>query len=147
MVGSGPDLSRLRALTERLELNPRVEFVARVSQHDLWEMMRAADVLLVPSLRDDGPVLSIEAQALGVPVIALDQGGPAELAKAAGSSFVLVPLTTTKQIVSGLSNALLGLEAARPEPESVTEAYGVERVSRDLATIYSTAVLNSTDES
>jgi len=146
VVGSGPDLSRLRALTEKLELNSRVEFVTRVSQHDLWEMMRTADVLLVPSLRDDGPTVSIEAQALGLPVIALDQGGPAELAKAAGSSFVLVPLTTTKQIVSGLSNALLSLGTARPEPESITEAYGVERVSRDLATIYSTAVRNSTDE-
>ena len=139
-------MPRLRALAEKLELFSRVEFVPRVSQHDLWEIMMTADVLLVPSLREDGPTVSIEAQALGLPVIALDQGGPAELAKAAGSSFVLVPLTTTKQIVSGLNDALHSLGAARPEPESITEAYGLERVGRDLATIYSTAVRNSTDE-
>jgi glycosyltransferase involved in cell wall biosynthesis len=120
--------------------------VRRVSRHDLWDIMKTADVLLVPSIRDDGPIVPIEARALSIPVIALDQSGPADLAKAVGGSFVLVPLTTTKRIVSGLSNVLVGLGNTRPDPESITQAYGFKRVGHDLLNIYSTAARISTDE-
>ena len=55
----------------------RVTFIPGLAQHDLWDAMAQADALLLPSLRDDAPFVVAEAQAVGLPVVAFDQGRPA----------------------------------------------------------------------
>ncbi len=68
-------------------------FIPWVAQPDLWDAMAHADALLLPSLRDDAPFVVAEAQALGLPVVAFDQGGPREFAGFPGSTVLIVPLT------------------------------------------------------
>ena len=73
-------------------MNDRVLFIPWVEQQGLWQAMVSADTLLLPSLRDDAPFVVGEAQAIGLPVVAFDQGGPREFAGFPGSSVVTVPL-------------------------------------------------------
>jgi glycosyltransferase involved in cell wall biosynthesis len=76
LLGEGPAEARLRDLAARLGLADRVEFAGQVERERALEVMaNEIDVLLFPSLHDDGPWAIAEAAAIGVPSVALARGG------------------------------------------------------------------------
>jgi glycosyltransferase involved in cell wall biosynthesis len=77
VAGSGPDASRLRRLARRLGLTDRVQYLGNLPRARLFELMGGeADVLLFPSMHEDAGWVVAEAGASGLPVVALDRGGP-----------------------------------------------------------------------
>lgn len=72
MVGSGPELGRLRARYGR-----QAEFLGRVSDDELADLYAEAAALVVPGVEEFG-IAAVEAQAAGRPVIAMDSGGVRE---------------------------------------------------------------------
>lgn len=106
IVGEGRSESKLRALVRELGVEDRVTFTPWLSRQDLWRRMQDASALVLPSLRDDAPLVVAEAQALGVPVVALDQGGPAVMATEPTASIRLVPVADPETTVHGLASAL-----------------------------------------
>ena len=134
IVGDGSDAERLRRLTDRRKLGDRVRFLPAMEQDQVWELLQTAHALMLPSLRDDSPLIAAEAQTLGVPVVALQQGGPAALAIAPGARFELVPLGSVETCIYGIAQALdrLGRQEAR-EP---SRAFSLDRVASDLNGAY-----------
>jgi glycosyltransferase involved in cell wall biosynthesis len=137
VVGDGPERKRLETLSRRLEITDRVEFSGRLSRSELWSLMSDCDALLLPSVREDASFITVEAQRVGLPVIALDQGGPAQLAKVTGSSLVLVRGSSPDEVVRGFS-AALG-RVARGEVEAPTAEFGLTELTSDLDVIYAEA--------
>jgi glycosyltransferase involved in cell wall biosynthesis len=84
LVGDGPERQRLRTLADRLGVSLRLP--GRVPRDRVADWLRAADLYVQPSRvlpggRTEGlPVATLEALAVGVPVLASDSGGLAELA-------------------------------------------------------------------
>ena len=77
VCGGGPDERRLRRVAERLGVADRVLFRGWTDHEDVRRLMREeADVLLIPSLHDDGPTVAAEALSEGLPIVCLDRGGP-----------------------------------------------------------------------
>jgi glycosyltransferase involved in cell wall biosynthesis len=77
VVGSGPDAARLRRLASRLGVTDRVQYVGHVPRARLFDLMLGeADVLLFPSMHEDAGWVVAEAGSCGLPVVALDRGGP-----------------------------------------------------------------------
>ncbi|MEO7192683.1 MAG: glycosyltransferase [Vicinamibacterales bacterium] len=72
IVGTGPDLNRLRALA-----GPTVEFVGTLPPVALRDAYRGAQALLLPAEEDFG-ISPVESMACGRPVIALGRGGALE---------------------------------------------------------------------
>jgi glycosyltransferase involved in cell wall biosynthesis len=80
VVGSGPDARRLRDLADRLHVADRVTFTGSMPRGSLLALMaRNVDALLHPSVHEDAGWAIAEARSLGVPVVALELGGPPEL--------------------------------------------------------------------
>jgi glycosyltransferase involved in cell wall biosynthesis len=80
VAGSGPDASRLGRLARRLGVTDRVQYLGHVPRVRLFELMSSeADVLLFPSMHEDAGWVVAEARASGLPVVALDRGGPPHL--------------------------------------------------------------------
>jgi glycosyltransferase involved in cell wall biosynthesis len=80
VVGSGPDAARMRRLAKRLGVTDRVQYLGHVPRSRLFQLMyEEADVLLLPSMHDDAPWVVAEAGSCGLPVVALDRGGPSLL--------------------------------------------------------------------
>ncbi len=73
VVGSGPDLPRLRALYPET-----AEFLGHVGDDELTDVYRRACALIVPNVEEFG-IAMVEAQAAGRPVIAADGGGAREI--------------------------------------------------------------------
>jgi glycosyltransferase involved in cell wall biosynthesis len=72
VVGSGPDLERLRARYGRY-----VDFVGRVDDEELESLYAKARALVVPNVEEFG-IAAVEAQAAGRPVIGVRAGGVVE---------------------------------------------------------------------
>ncbi|HYB23831.1 MAG TPA: glycosyltransferase, partial [Solirubrobacteraceae bacterium] len=58
---------------------------------DVAELMRALDILLLPSEEEPFGRALIEAMALGVPVLATNVGGPAEIIDDGVEGYLLAP--------------------------------------------------------
>lgn len=82
-------LERLRALVRSLDLEERVFFLGE--REDVPEILRALDLLLVPSWQEPFGRTVAEAMAMGVPVLATDVGGPAEVLREGEDGHLLPP--------------------------------------------------------
>jgi glycosyltransferase involved in cell wall biosynthesis len=134
IIGSGPEEARLKRLTNRLGITDRVRFFPWLSQRELWRRMASSSAVIVPSLRDAASYIAAEAVTLGVPVIALDQGGPRVLARRSPGSVHLVRATNPEEAAAGIASALADVRAAKPSP-----VFSIECISHDLAEAYSRA--------
>jgi glycosyltransferase involved in cell wall biosynthesis len=82
-------VARLRRLVASSGLEDRVSFLGE--RDDVPELMRALDVLLLPSWEEPFGRAVIEAMALRVPVIATDVGGPAEIIEHGREGYLVPP--------------------------------------------------------
>lgn len=79
VVGDGPMRSPWEQRARELSLQDRVAFVGARSQAEVAEELREAHLFCLPSVRESGGAVLLEAMAVGRPVVAVDWGGPAEL--------------------------------------------------------------------
>jgi glycosyltransferase involved in cell wall biosynthesis len=79
VVGDGPARRGLEALANRLGVASYLTFRAKIPQNELFSLYRRHDALLLPSLRDSASLTVLEALCLGLPVICLALGGPANM--------------------------------------------------------------------
>jgi glycosyltransferase involved in cell wall biosynthesis len=73
VVGSGPELGRLRALARGAD----VHFIGWASDDEVASLLGQCRALLLPGVEDFG-ITPVEAQAAGAPVIAYGDGGVLE---------------------------------------------------------------------
>jgi len=85
IVGSGPDQARLVALTRRLRLQERVDFVGRVPDETLPSTYRSAHIFVMPVREEKAStsvegfgIVFLEAAASGLPVVTSEASGIAE---------------------------------------------------------------------
>lgn len=70
VIGDGPERAALEGRAIRLGLNERVSFAGRVEGLRLYALMKAARILVMPSVREGFGITVAEAQACGtVPVV------------------------------------------------------------------------------
>jgi glycosyltransferase involved in cell wall biosynthesis len=79
LVIAGPDnnglAAKLRREADRLGLAGRVTWLDMVTGADKWSLLRAADVMVLPSHQENFGVVVAEALACGVPVLLTDKVG------------------------------------------------------------------------
>jgi glycosyltransferase involved in cell wall biosynthesis len=80
VVGGGLQTNELRQLRARLGLDERVRFVGRVSEDELRDWYRAADLFVLPTVAYEGfGMVTLEALASGTPVVGTTAGATPEL--------------------------------------------------------------------
>lgn len=79
VVGTGPLENALRSLTKELNLTTKVIFTGSASHQDMPQILRQADILILPSHHEGRPNVVLEAMAAGLPVIGTDIDGIREL--------------------------------------------------------------------
>lgn len=76
IIGDGPERRRLEAEASALGVADRVRFWGWLSHADTLRRLEEVHVLVHPTLHDSGGGVTLEAMAIGRPVICLDLGGP-----------------------------------------------------------------------
>lgn len=132
IIGSGFLEKRLRRVVFDLELDDVVEFLGVVSPDRVAEEMKAANVMLCPSVvspwgdRDSGLIVCKEAAATGLPVVGTWHGGLPEIVDD-GRTGMLVP----ERQVTPIVNALRELAQSRKLRDELGLA-GRAKVERDF---------------
>ena len=126
VVGEGPELERLEALVDQLEISDRVRFLGSLPRDKALSVLADCDVLIHPSLHDFSPTVCLEAMAAGKPVLCLDLGGPAvQITEKTGCR---VPASDPEQVVKDMAIAI-GRLASDSELRSRMGEAGQNRVS------------------
>jgi glycosyltransferase involved in cell wall biosynthesis len=86
-------------------------------------------VFILPSLRECGGAVVLEAMANGLPIIATNWGGPADYLD--DSCGILVPPTDPERFVRDLADAMTAL-ASDPERRRTLSEAGVRRVATEF---------------
>jgi glycosyltransferase involved in cell wall biosynthesis len=82
IAGTGPELAKLRALTQELGAGPNVKLTGQSRR--LTDLFIWADVLVHPSLYEGYPRVGAEALALALPIVSVDSPYGRELARGGG---------------------------------------------------------------
>lgn len=119
VIGGGGDLAaELRRRAAELGVADRVLFTGGLSHPEVLELIAAAEVFVMPSVRDprgnvDGlPIVVLEAMAAGRPVVATDVAGM-PLAVADGDTGLLVPPADPAALAAAVGGLLADPERAR----------------------------------
>jgi alpha-maltose-1-phosphate synthase len=105
IIGRGPELDKLKALTRELALQDRVRFIEWFANHgDLAEALRSYRGFVFPSLAEANGIVVQEAMMLGLPVIALNWGGPSLLVT--DETGILIEPLGEEYVIEGLAKAM-----------------------------------------
>jgi glycosyltransferase involved in cell wall biosynthesis len=127
LAGGGPEEAALR---ERL--GPRATFLGWLGGEDLARAYASADAFLFASRTDTFGQVILEAQASGLPVVAVDAGGPASLISTGETGLLcrpepealaaaLLAVTSTPQLTERLRQAGLAAVRERTWPASLAQ--------------------------
>jgi glycosyltransferase involved in cell wall biosynthesis len=143
VVGDGPERNRLEELARSLGVENAVSFCGWLSHAEVLKRLRSADVMVFPTLRDNGAGVVFEALGTGaVPVVA-DFGGPGDIVLP--DVGYKVPLTNESDMVSQMEKILTDLAQDRELLNRLRQqgmTYVRERLTWDAKAERTTRVLN-----
>ncbi|MGB3404001.1 MAG: glycosyltransferase family 4 protein [Microcoleaceae cyanobacterium] len=107
IVGEGPERPRLEHLIQKHDLADCIKLTGKIPQSEVGQLMRQAEILASPSIRELGAGVVIEAMACGMACVVVDYGGPATLI--AADRGIKVPLGNLDRLVEDYTRELESL--------------------------------------
>ncbi|WP_420033418.1 glycosyltransferase family 4 protein [Streptomyces sp. cg28] len=106
VVGKRPEEGPVAQAMERYGLEGAVQFVKGISDAELVDLVRSAQVACVPSLYEGFSLPAAEAMATGTPLVATKGGAIPEVAGPDGETCLAVPTGDAGALATGLSRLL-----------------------------------------
>jgi L-malate glycosyltransferase len=136
LVGDGEERERLEQLVRQLDLDDAVRFHGEQPKVEVAELMRQADLFVLPSLYENLPCSLIEATASGLPCVATTVGGVGEILDGYGG--VLCPPRDSHALAAAIAAALR--RTPQPNPRALAnrarERFGYEAFERNWTRLY-----------
>jgi glycosyltransferase involved in cell wall biosynthesis len=138
IVGTGPEQARVQALAHSLGISNRTAFPGFRKGADLLAEYQWADVLVMPSAYEGVPLVALEAKAAGLPIIAADFPGAANIVTAASGR--IMPNISAESLAAALErlaadSAELNRMATNTRREAL-DAFSWQAVVNMLASEY-----------
>lgn len=113
IAGYGDDHDRLAGIGQRLGVSELIRFTGPVSDDQLPDIYRLADVFAMPSTGEGFGIVFLEAAATGLPIVAANRDGSTD-ALADGKLGTLIDPDAPQALAEAI---IAGLDRDRPEPE------------------------------
>jgi N-acetyl-alpha-D-glucosaminyl L-malate synthase BshA len=137
LVGDGPDHQRIQDRVRGLELSTQVQFLGE--RIDLPQLLRQADLFLLPSESESFGLAALEAMACGVPVVASRVGGIPEVVTD-GETGLLAPVgdvaTMAAQVVRLLADDALRARMGHAARERAVTVFPLEPTVAKYEALY-----------
>ena len=128
ILGDGGERAQLEQQAKSLGIADKVTFTGYVKPAEGALLMRQADIFVLPSLRECGGMVMLEAMAVGLPVIAADWAGPS--VHVTDETGIRVPPDSRESYIQGLCDAMIRLARAPALRHTMGEA-GKRRVQSE----------------
>jgi glycosyltransferase involved in cell wall biosynthesis len=107
VIGDGSELNYCKEKAKELNISKEVKFLGALPLDKVAEHMQNAHVFCLPSVRESGGAVLLEAMASARPVVAIDFGGPSEIVdKEVG---ILIPAKNTEFVISHLITTFIDI--------------------------------------
>jgi glycosyltransferase involved in cell wall biosynthesis len=111
LIGDGPERSTLEQLVKDLGITNAVSFCGWLRHEEVLKRLRAADVVVLPAIREGGGGVVFEALASGAVPVILDWGGPGDIVHPEVG--YKVPPSNEKEVISQMEAILSDLAGNR----------------------------------
>ncbi|OCJ09274.1 hypothetical protein A6U87_10590 [Rhizobium sp. AC44/96] len=130
IVGDGPLRQELEDKVRRYGLEDQVRFLGWIPNETLADALRDCHVMALPSIREFGGGVVLEAMSLGLVPVVANYGGPPELIDA--GSGIAIDFSDRESLIAGLRETL---ERIAANPSLIAElSAGASRRVRELFT-------------
>jgi glycosyltransferase involved in cell wall biosynthesis len=133
IVGDGTLRPKYEALTSRLGLGDRVTFHGLKSKPEIAALLRNASVFVLASRFENNPVVVLEAQCCGLPVVATAVGGLPEVVDDT------IPTGDTEALATAISAALTQPADRVAIAAQGRRRYGLTAIGAELRDVYTNA--------
>jgi len=143
IVGDGPLRQCLSDMVKRLDLSNVVSFAGALDQDEVIAHMRNSHIFLLPSIAEASPVVLLEAQAMGLPVVATKVGGISQSVVAGKSAFLVAEkdkVALAERLEYLIDRPELWAEIGKCGRSFVERHYNIEQLNKRLIEIYESAI-------
>lgn len=112
ILGEGPLTVKWKKMAERLGIGDNCRFLGWMEREKALDIMENGHLLLITSLRDLTSTVTVEALALGLPIVCLDHCGFADVVDE--QCGLKVPVTKPSHVVGEIAGALERLAVDEP---------------------------------
>ncbi len=133
IVGNGPMRTELEQLSDKLGLGKNIRFTGFIeSSQDVYGLMKASKVFVLPSAREGFGISVVEANAAGLPVITTNHPGNAakHLISEGINGYVATP--TADGLVTGILKALK--QPSTLAPQTMVSQYDWQTIASQTQT-------------
>ena len=138
LVGDGNMRAELMWLVKQEKMESRVRFLGSLPNEQAMRQVAKSSVFVLPSLGEGLGIVILEAQALGVPVVATNIGGIPDCVKD-GTTGILVPIKNPEAIAEAvikiLENQSLANELVANAKKELYR-FDWQRIAEQYADIY-----------
>jgi glycosyltransferase involved in cell wall biosynthesis len=117
LAGDGPEMPVLQQIVKEKNLESCVELIGRRTQPEVGQLMREADILAFPSIRELGAGVVVEAMATGLACIVVNYGGPGGLINP--SNGITIPLGNKQHLIQHFATEMEALANNPPRRASL----------------------------
>ena len=138
IVGTGPERRRLLNLRQELGLEKNVILCGFVPEKDLAAHYALSEIYVHTAKLESFGLSVIEAEANGLPVVSVDEGGPKETILSGQTGFLTKaePASLANKILYLLQNRRQARQMGRAGQKYVTSKYRWEQGAREFLRIY-----------
>ena len=146
IIGTGPDEEDLKKLSRDLDIQDHIIWLGGKTQEEVFKCYSIINLLVMPSLYEGFGLVTAEAMAAGVPVIASNVDGLSELIENQVTGILVQPGNASelsKQIIKHIDNKQLGKQYSILAKIRVTEKFNKESFQKSCTLLYQTLLINA----
>jgi glycosyltransferase involved in cell wall biosynthesis len=148
VVGDGPDLAMLKALSAEIGINDSVSFVGR--REDMPAVYASLDVMVSSSRQEGLPMAILEGMASGLPLVAMAVGDVPSLVLERHTG-ILVPSENVELLAAGMielvRNYALREQFSAAARDRIQKEFSAERMAKEYLRVYEDVIASGKNSS
>jgi 1,2-diacylglycerol 3-alpha-glucosyltransferase len=146
LVGDGPQAEELRQLAAELDVSERILFTGKVPFEQIPAYLKAADLFAFASVTETQGLVTLEAMAAGLPVVAVTGPGTQDIVEDEAQGFLVQndPQALSRGIVKLVKNSDL-MSTFKTAALKKSRSYDNKRLARKMLKVYEQAIQDKKD--
>ena len=141
LIGDGPARESLETLADELEISDQVEFTGSLPFEQIPQYLKAADAFTFASVTETQGLVTIEAMAAGLPIVAVDGPGTRDIVEDGKQGFLVE--NDPEALAAGLNQLFSDpqrLERFSTNALKKAKTFDVNQLGKQLITVYEQAI-------